>query len=132
MYQPDIWRDITTSVQQALDGRLDLLSEASLVHRSDVLLASLPSVSGAQPPTTAVFLRRYHTRLQQELCRGDQPRTGARTLEDDLRELTRAMVVTVGVGEGVSVEVAVGVALVLYKRGIVPFCALPSQHTSTA
>ena len=132
MYQPDIWRDITTSVRQALEGRLDLLSGASLVHRSDVLLARLPSVSGSQPATTAVFLRRYHTRLQKELCRGDQPRTVTATLEDDLRELTRAMLVTVGVGEGVSVEAAVGMALVLYKHGIVPFCALPIRHTNTA
>jgi hypothetical protein len=70
-----------------------------------------------------VFLQRYHTRLQKELCRAQQPRSVAPTLGDDLRELTRAMLVTVGIGEGISVEAVVGMALVLYKRGIVPFCA---------
>ena len=132
MYQTDIWRAITTSVQQALAGCLDLLDAATLARRSDALLARLPGVSGSQPATMAVFLRRYHTRLQKELCRADRPGTGAATIEDDLRALTRAMLVTVGSGEGVSVEVAVGMALVLCTRGIALFCALPMSPTHTA
>ena len=133
MDQTDIWRDITTSVQQALDVRLDLLSEASLVQRSDALLTRLPRITGSQTATTAVFLGRYHTVLHQELCRAQQPRSLAATVEDELRELTRAVLVTVGIGEGVSVEAAVGLALVLFKRGVVPFCAhQPILRVSTA
>ena len=132
MSRTDIWRDISTSVQQALDVRLDRLNEAGLVHRSDALLARLPGITGAQPSTTAVLLGRYHALLHKELCRAQQPRTLAATVEDDLRELTRAVLMTVGIGEGVSVEAAVGMALVLYKRGLVSFCAQPMLRTSTA
>src|SRR5580765_3645300 len=121
MYQTNLWQDITTSVHQAMAVRLDLLSEVSLVQRSDALLARLPGVSGAQSMTTATLFGRYHTRLHKELCRADQPRAVAASIEDDLRELTRAVLVTVGSGEGVSVESAVGMALVLYRRGIVSF-----------
>ena len=123
MDQTDIWRDITTSVNQALEVRLELLNEVSLVQRSDALLARLPGVTGARVATTALLLRRYHTGLHRELCRVRQPRTRPATVEDALRELTRAVLVTVGIGEGVSVEAAVAMALVLNKRGIVPFCA---------
>ena len=42
MYQTNLWREITTSVQHIMDVRLDLLSEGSVVQRSDALLATLP------------------------------------------------------------------------------------------
>ena len=132
MYQTNLWQDITASVHQAIAVRLDLLSEGRLVQRSDALLAKLPGVSRAQSVTTATLLGRYHTHLHKELCCANQPRTGAASIEDDLFELTRAVLVTVGVGEGVSVEAAVGMALVLYRRGIVAFCALPSLRPTTA
>ena len=82
--------------------------------------------------TTAAVLGRYHLRLRQELCRGNQPRVTGATVEDELRELTRAVLVTAGAREGVSVEAAVGLALVLYNRGVAPFCALPAPRTSAA
>ncbi len=132
MYQTNLWQEITTSVHQILDVRLDLLSEGSLVQRSDALLATLPGVSGAQSLTTAMLLGRYHVRLQKELCRAAQPRVVGASIEDDLHELTRAILVTVGIGEGVSVEAAAGMALVLYRRGIVSFCALPILRPTTA
>jgi len=131
MDQTEIWRDITTSVQRALHERLDRLDEAGLVQHSDALLATLPSVSGFQP-TTAAFLRRYHTQLHQEVCRGNQPRAMAAPVADELCDLTRAVLLTVGITEGVSIEAAVGLALVLYKRGVAPFCAQPTLRTSTA
>ncbi len=132
MYQTEIWRDITTSVHQALFAKLDLLNEASLMHRSDALLAKLPGVTGSRMVTTAALLGRYHTPLHKELCRAHQPRTPSATVEDDLGEITRTVLVTIGIGEGVSVEAAVGMALVLYKRGVVPFCALPILRTTAA
>ena len=131
-YQTDIWRDITTSVHQALDVRLDLLNEASLVQRSDALLARLPSVTRSPSVTTAGLLARYHTVLHKQLCRAQQPHRMGATIEADLRELTRAVLVTVGIGEGISVEAAVGLALVLYKRGVVRFCAQPILRASAA
>ncbi len=132
MYETDLWRDITTSIHHALSARLDLFTEDSLVRRSDTLLARLPSVNGSGLTTTAMLLGRYHTVLHKEVCRAHQPRTLGGTVEDDLRELTRAMLVTVGIGEGISVEAAVGMALVLYKRGVAPFCALPIPRASAA
>jgi hypothetical protein len=39
---------------------------------------------------------------------------------------------TIGSTEGVSIEAAVGLALVLYKRGVIPFCALPTVPINTA
>ncbi len=129
MDQTDIWRDITTSVQRALQERLDRINEAGLVRHSDALLATLPR--GGSPPTTAGLLRHYHTPLHQEVCRGNQPRATAATVADELRDLTRAVLVTVGAREGISIEAAVGLALVLYKRGVAPFCARPTLRTRT-
>ncbi len=130
MDQTDIWRDITTSVQRALQEQLDRLNEAGLVRHSDALLATLPR-GGGSPPTTAGFLGRYHTPLHQEVCRGNQPRATAATVADELHELTRAVLVTVGTREGISIDTAVGLALVLYTRGVAPFCARPTLRTST-
>jgi hypothetical protein len=132
MNQTTIWQDIATSVHQALGEHLDLMTEQGLVQRSDSLLARLPSLDGSQPISTAMFLRRYHTALHQEICRGTQPRMMSATVEDELRDLTRAVILTLGITEGVSVEAAVGLALVVYKRGVMPFCALPTVPASTA
>ena len=132
MAQTDLWRDITTTVQRALDARLDQLTEAGLVRHSDALLAQLAGLRGAQQLTTRVLLRRYHTPLHHELCHGQHPRTAGARITDELCELTRAMLVTVGATEGVSIEAAVGLALVLHTRGIAPFCAVPARPTSTA
>ncbi len=125
MYQAVIRQDIITSVDRALAARHDQLNEAAMVRRSDSLLATLPGVSGARAATTAMLLRRYHAPLRRELCQGNQPRVGAMAVEDELQELTRAVLVTIGIGEGISIEAAVGMALALHKRGVGPFCALP-------
>lgn len=132
MNQPTIWQDIATSVQRALGERLDLIPEDDLVQRSDTLLAQLPSLSGSQPISTALFLRRYHTALRQEMCQGAQPRMISASVEDELRDLARAVMLTIGSTEGVSVEAAVGLALVLYKRGVIRLCALPMLPINTA
>jgi hypothetical protein len=132
MNQTTIWQDIGASVHQAILERLDLLPEEGLVQRSDSLLARLPSHVGSQPISTGLFLRRYHTLLHEQVCRGTHPRTISASLEDELRDLTRAVILTVGVTEGVSVEAAVGLALVLYKQGIIPFCALPAPRIAAA
>ncbi len=132
MEQTDIGRDITTAVQRALAARLDQLGEAGLVRHSDALLAQRAGLRGSQQLTTRVLLRRYDTPLHQELCRGQHPRAAGARVTDELCELTRAVLGTVGATEGVSIEAAVGRALVLYKRGIGLFCAVPVQPTSTA
>ena len=132
MEQTDIGRDITTTVQRALDARLDRLSEAALVHHSDALLAQLAGLRGAQQLTTRVLLQRYATPLHHELCRGTQPRIRAAPVAGELSHLTRAVILTIGITEGISIDAAVGLALVLYKRGVVPFCARPALRTHTA
>jgi len=37
-----------------------------------------------------------------------------------------------GIGTGMSIDAAVAVALVLYTRGVVSFCALPAAAVRTA
>lgn len=132
MNQPTTWQDIATSVHRALGEHLDLIAENGLVQRSDMLLAQMPRHGGSQPINTALFLRRYHTALRQELCQEVQPRMISATVEDELRDLTRAVMLTIGSTEGVSVEAAVGLALVLYKRGVIQFCSLPTGPISFA
>lgn len=132
MEQPTIWQDIATSVQRALIEQLDLSPEDDLVQRSDTLLARMPSLIGSQPTSTALVLRRYQRALHQEICLGTQPRITAATVEDELRDLARAVMLTMGSTEGVSVEAAVGLALVLYKRDVLRFCALPIVPITTA
>ena len=132
MEQTDLWQDITTTVQRALAARLDQLTEADLVRHSDALLAQLAGLRGSQQLTTRVLRRRYHTPLHHELCHGQHPRTADASITDELCDLTRAVLVTVGTTEGISIEAAVGLALVLYTRGIAQFWAVPARRTSTA
>lgn len=119
-----IWHEITASVQHAVRPGLDRLTEEGLIARSDALLSMLPGVGGAQRVTTTDFLRRYNTTLHHELCRGTRPYSSAEAIADQLHDLTRAVLVT-GAAEGMSIEAAVGIALVLHKRGLVQFCAVP-------
>jgi hypothetical protein len=129
MHHTQIVEDINTAVHHALVGRLYELDEMDLISRSDASLMNLPIVGGTQP-TTALLLRRYHTQLHSELCLGHQPRIRVETLEDELRELTRAVVVTMGGAEGMSVDAAALIALVMQKRGLAKFCTLPSTSTT--
>lgn len=125
MQHSEIWRDINTSVHRAIVEGLHREDETDLAERSDELLTGLPVVGGAQP-TTALLLRRYHTQLHHELCQGSRPVTSAATVEDELREITRAVVATMGGEEGLPIDGAVLIALVLYKRGLPNFCAMPA------
>lgn len=123
MHHSEIWQDINTAVHRAIRDRLFELHDHDLIEQSDRLLASLPVVGGQ--PTTALLLRRYHTQLHQELCEGNRPRATFGGLEDELRELTRAVIVTIDADEGISVENAVLIALILQKQGLATFCARP-------
>lgn len=125
MHHSMIWDDINTAVHNAISQELYLLDEGDLTERSDANLRNLPVVGGEQP-TTALLLRRYQTQLQNELCVGKQPRTASDDLESELRELTRAVVVTLATSEGISLETAVLMALILRTRGLPAFCAQPS------
>jgi hypothetical protein len=124
MHHSEIWQDINDAVHMAVRDRLFQLTENDLIERSDDLLAGLPVVGRAQP-STALLMRRYHTQLRHELCAGNQPRATFGSLEDELRELTRAVMVTIDADEGISIENAVLLALVLHKRGLATFCAQP-------
>ena len=130
MNQTPLSHDITTTIQQALLQRRDRRDPARLVQQSDALLATRAR-GGGTPPTTAGFLRRYHTPLQQAVCRGRQPRMTPASVADELTHLTQAVLLTIGTTEGISIEAAVGLALVLYTRGIAQFCAVPTRRTST-
>lgn len=124
MNQTELGHDITIAITRALDARRDQLTEARLVQHSDALLARLPSIVGAAPTTTAGLLRRYATPLHQVLCWDDLPSQTSATLADELRDITRAVILTTGPTEGMSIDAAVSLALVMYRRGIARFCAL--------
>jgi hypothetical protein len=124
-----IWQDINDAVDQALDERLHLLDLTDLVRRSDALVARLPRMSN-MPTTTVGLLRRYHSQLQQELCQGNRPRMHFEHLEDQLRELTRAIVATITADNGLPIENAVLLALILHSRGIDSLCATPAPTTN--
>lgn len=125
MHHSQIVQDINDAVHQALADNLYQLDEGELTKRADELLERLPVVGETQP-TTEQLLRRYHVQLHAELCQNHQPRVRAETVEDEVRELTRAVIVTMGSGEALSVETAATIGLVLYKRGLAAFCTLPS------
>jgi hypothetical protein len=124
MHHSEIWQDINAAVHRAVRDQLVELHEHDLIEQSDRLLASLPVVGGQQP-STALLLRRYHSQLHQELCLDHRPRSSFADFEDELRELTRAVMVTIDADEGISVENAVLLALVLHKRGLATFCSRP-------
>lgn len=125
MHHSQIVEDINTAVHHAIRDDLHLLDEAALTARSDAMLQSLPIMGGQQPTTTAL-LRHYHSELHAELCVNHQPRIAAASVEDELRELTRAVVVAMGGDEGLPIDSAALVGLVLYAQGLVKFCALPA------
>lgn len=127
MHHSQIVQDIHTAVHHALVDRLHLLDESDLVERSDALLETLP-VMGGEQPSTALLLRRYDVELHRELCHGTAPRVQAGSVEDELREITRAVVVSMGGDEGLPVESAALIALVLQRRGLARFCAVPAAR----
>jgi hypothetical protein len=125
MHHQTVWDDINTGVHDAISQGLDHLDEGDLINRSDAALSNLPVVGGQQP-TTALLLRRYQTQLQSELCVGGRPRSSFDDVVDEVRELTRAVVVTLDTSEGISIENAVLMALILRRRGLASFCAQPT------
>ncbi len=131
MDQLTIWQDINDAVRNAIGERLHLLNRNTLILRSDALLARLPQMRSTQT-TTSGLLQRYHMQLQQELCQGNRPRMQFSQLEDELRELTRAVVVTIVADSGISIENAVLLALILRAQGLARFCALPSSSDAKA
>jgi hypothetical protein len=129
MHHLDIWETINAAVHDALLDEVHTLGEAELLRRADALLLGLPSVSGS-PPTAALLLRRHRAALQKELCAGRVPRPLPDVIEDEVRELTRAVMVSVDVSEGFSVEAAVLLALAIRAGGLERLCELPATGSS--
>jgi hypothetical protein len=125
MRQLEIWATINEAVRDALLDDMQLLSQGELLRRADELLATLPTTDGGQAPSAALLLRRYRVPLQRELCIGREPRPLPEVVEDEVRELTRAVMVAAGVPEGFSVDAAVLLALAIRAGGLARFCALP-------
>lgn len=123
MSRPQIWQDIADAVRRAIDDNLDSLDESDLVDRSDAVLDTMPAVAGEQA-STGLLLRRYRRELHGELCNGSRARNMYGSLEEELTDLTRSVVVTIEWSEGISIESAVLLALVLRAQGLDQFCAL--------
>ena len=124
MHHLEIWRTINDAVHAALLDGAHTLSERELLRRMDGLLTRMPIVGGTQP-TAALLLRRYHAALQKELCIGRESRPLPEIIEDEVRELTRAVMVTVDLSEGFSVEAAVLLALAIRAGGVERLCEAP-------
>ena len=125
MHHLEIWQTINAAVHEALVDGSHNLSQAELLRRADDLLLRMPVVGGAQP-TAGLLLRRYQGALQKELCTGREPRALPEVIEDEVRELTRAVMVAVDLNEGFSVEAAVLLALAVRAGGLAEFCARPA------
>ncbi len=121
----EIWETIHRAVDGALDDNLHRLDEHELMRRADEALLQLPIVGGTQP-TAALLLRRYRRALQHELCQGRAPRPLPAGLEEQVRELTRAVMVVMGGHEGMSVDIAVLLALAIRADGVEQLCATPT------
>lgn len=116
----EIWETINEASHAALLDDLHTLSEHELLRRADDALLNLPIVGGTQP-TAALLLRRYRGALQKELCRGLEARPLPEIVEDQVRELTRAVMVAID-SEGFSVEAAVLLALAIRAHGVEEYC----------
>ncbi|WP_026369544.1 hypothetical protein [Kallotenue papyrolyticum] len=123
--------ELDAAVERAIDERWHLLSEAELVRRGDALLRSLPALD-EPPPTIALLLRRYGAALRQQICPGLRLRFQSAPLEASLRELTSAVLLTMGRAEALSLEAALLIALVLWRRGLEQFCASPATGDGRA
>ncbi len=124
----EIWQTINRAVYTALEENLHYLSEHELMRRADESLLQLPIVRGS-PPTAAQLLRRYRSALQHELCQGREPRPLPDELDDEVRELTRAVMLVMGGHEGMSVDIAVLLALAIRANGVQHLCETPTAAT---
>ena len=131
MHHLEIWQTINPAVHAALLDGLHRLREHELLRRADELLLRMPTVGGTQP-TAALLLRRYHGALQKELCDGREPRPLPEVVEDEVRELTRAVLVAADLNEGFSVEAAVLLALAIRAGGVANLCATPASSSQVA
>ena len=124
MHHLEIWQTINQAVHNALLDGAHTLSERELLRRADDLLLGMPIAGGGQP-TAALLLRRSHRILQRELCDGSVPRPLGTIVEDEVRELTRAIMVAVDLTEGFSVDTAVLLALAIRAGGVERLCRPP-------
>ena len=121
MHHQDIWQTISVAVRRAVAEQAHLLSERALRRRVDQLLFRLPT-TGRERITAALLLRRYRGALQHELCEQRRPRPLPASLEDQICELTRAVMVAVQRHVSFSVETAVFLALVIRAGGLEAWC----------
>ena len=130
MHHSEIWRMINVEVQRALQNQVHMLSTRELSRRVDQLLLRLPATGGGQL-TTASLLRRHRVALQQALCDNRRPRPLPASIEDEIRELTRVVMIAVQHHGSFSVETAVLLALVIRASGIETLCMAPTEPATS-
>jgi len=131
MDELELIETLNGAVHKALLNNYHTLSEHQLIQLADETLVDMPTLSGAAP-TAALLLRHYHSALHRELCVGQAPRDIPYVIEDEVRMLTRAVMVAIETQEGISVDASVLLALALRARGLDNLCAMPEDLTRPA
>lgn len=130
MSEPEIITILNDAVHNALLNRQHELREDELRSQANALLATMPSLGNNTSASVDQLLHRYHGTLHKELCNGLEPVAQPEVIEDELRMITRAVVVAIETQEGISMESAVLLALIIRAHGLDKLCALPAtpQH----
>ncbi len=131
MDELELIETLNGAVHKALLNNYHTMSEYQLLELSDQLLVDMPTLGGAAP-TAALLLRHYHSALHRELCIGQTPRPIPYVIEDEVRMLTRAVMVAIETQEGIPVDASVLLALALRAGGIDKLCGMPADRTSPA
>ena len=131
MDELELIETLNGAVHKALLNNYHTLSERQLLELADKTLIDMPTLGGVAP-TAAVLLRHYQSALHRELCIGQTPRPIPYVIEDEVRMLTRAVMVAIETQEGIPVDASVLLALALRARGVDHLCAMPEDLTRPA
>ena len=131
MDELELVETLNGEVHKALLNNYHTLSEQRLIELANGALMDMPTLDG-NAPTAGLLLRHYHSALHRELCSGQTPRPMPYVIEDEVRMLTRAVMVAIETQEGISVEASVLLALAIRAGGVAKLCAMPPDAASPA
>ncbi|GAC1549803.1 MAG: hypothetical protein NVS2B7_25850 [Herpetosiphon sp.] len=126
MTDANLIETLNSAVHRALQNNYHQLNDHDLIVLADELLQTMPMMTAVKVGA-AQLLRRYRPSLQRELCNGSAPIPLPAVIEDEVRILTRAIMVSIESQEGISVEACVLLGLVLRAQGLSTLCQSPIE-----